>query len=326
VKRREFIALVGSALAWPLTARAQQPAMPVIGFLGATSFGKETRALVSLHQGLKEIGYVEGQNVSIEYRWAEGRYDLLPALAGDLVRHQVAVIFAPASTPAALAAKAATQTIPIVFTIGSDPIAAGLVASLANPGGNVTGVSILINLLSAKRLELLRTLLPNAKNIAVLMNPNSANAWPDLKETQAAAQVLGLQLILFNATTEREIDIAFVSLAKERASAVFVLADGFFRNQYEQLIALAARHAIPTSYPWPEFAEFGGLIGYGASNPDAWRQTGVYVGRVLKGEKPTDLPVMQATKLEFVINLKTAKTLGLEIPPTLLALADSVIE
>ena len=326
MRRREFLGVLSGAVAvWPLAAHAQQH-KPVIGFLGATSLGKETRALDSLHQGLKEIGYVEGQNVSIQYRWAEGRYDLFPALAGDLVRHQVTVILAPASTPAALAAKAATQTIPIVFTIGSDPIAAGLVASLAKPGGNVTGVSILINLLSAKRLELLRTLLPNAKSIAVLMNPNSANAWPDLKETRTAAQALGLQLAVFNATTEREIDVAFVSLAKERASAVFVLADGFFRNQYQQLIALAARHAIPTSYPWPEFAEFGGLIGYGASNPDAWRQAGVYVGRILKGEKPTDLPVMQATKLEFVINLKTAKTLDLEIPPTLLALADSVIE
>jgi ABC-type uncharacterized transport system substrate-binding protein len=325
MRRREFIGLVGGAAAWPLAAHAQQPT-PVIGYLGATSRGKDARTLVALGQGLKEAGFVEGQNVAIEYRWADGQYDRLPALASDLARRQVAVIFAPASTPAALAAKAATSTIPIVFTVGSDPVAAGLVASLARPGGNITGVSILINLLSAKRLELLKSILPDATVIAVLMNPNSANAWPDLNETQAAARALGLQLIVLKASTESEIDAAFASLAQHRPAAVFLLADGFFRNQYEQLIALASRHAMPASYPWPEFAEAGGLMSYGANNADSWRQGGFYIGRILRGEKPSDLPVIQATKLELVINLKTAKALGLTVPPTLLATADEVIE
>jgi putative ABC transport system substrate-binding protein len=318
-------AIAGSAAAWPLAARAQQ-AMPAIGYLGATSRDKDTRTLVSLRQGIKESGFVEGQNVVIEFRWAEGRYDRLPALAADLVQRQVDVIFAPASTPAALAAKAATSTIPIVFTVGPDPVAAGLVASLGRPGGNVTGLSILVNLLSAKRLELLHALLPNATVVAVLMNPNSANAWPDLNETQVAARRRGLQLIVLKAGTEREINAAFAELTQQRANALFVIADGFFRNQYEQLIGLATHHAMPASYPWPEFAEAGGLMSYGANQADAWRQGGVYVGRILKGEKPADLPVMQSTKLEFVINLKTAKALGLEIPPALLALADEVIE
>jgi len=241
MRRREFITLLGgAAAAWPLSARAQEQ-KPVIGFLGATSLGRDTGEMVSLWQGLKEFGFVEGQNVTVEYRSAEGRYELLPVLASDLVRQQVAVIFTPSSTPAALAAKAATQTIPIVFTVGSDPVAAGLVVSLGKPGGNVTGVSILVNLLSSKRLELLRTLLPKASAIAVLMNPSTPNAWPDLKETEVAAGTLGLKLMVMNASTEREIDIAFASIAKERAGAVFILADGFFRNQNKQLIALAAR-------------------------------------------------------------------------------------
>jgi putative ABC transport system substrate-binding protein len=324
--RREFVKLIaGTAAGWPLAAGAQQP-KPVIGYLGATSRGKDTSMLASFHAGLKELGFAEGQNVTIEYRWAEGKYDQLPALAAELVRQQVAVMFAPASTPAALAAKAASQTIPIVFTIGADPVAAGLVAGLSKPGGNVTGVSILINLLSSKRLELLHSLLPKAAAVAVLMNPKSANAWPDLKETEAAAKALGLTLEVVEASTEQEIATAFAGLAKEQAAALFVIADGFFRNQSEQLVALAARHAIPASYPWPEFADAGGLIGYGANQADAWRQGGVYVGRILKGEKPADLPVMQATKIEFVLNLKTARALKLEIPPTLLALADRVVE
>ena len=329
MRRREFITLLGgaavSSVFRPLPTGAQQP-KPVIGFLGITSPGRDTRTLAAFHQGLKELGFAEGQNVAIEYRWAEGRNDALPALAADLVRQQVTVMFAPASTPAALAAKGASQTVPIVFTIGADPVAAGLVASLAKPGGNVTGVSILINLLSSKRLELMHTLLPNTRAVAVLMNPKSANAWPDLKETEAAARALGLELKVFNASTEQEIETAFAGAAKEQTGAVFVIADGFFRNQSGQLVALAARHAIPASYPWPEFAEHGGLIGYGANNADAWRQGGVYVGRILKGERPMELPVMQATKVELVINLKTARALGLEIPARLLALADSVIE
>lgn len=329
MRRREFISLAGGAAAssvFPALPAGAQQVKPVIGYLGATSPGKDTRTLAAFHQGLKELGFAEGQNVAIEYRWAEGRYDALPALAADLVRQPVTVMFAPASTPAALAAKGASLVVPIVFTIGSDPVAAGLVASLAKPGGNVTGVSILINLLSSKRLELMHTLLPNTRAVAVLTNPKSANAWPDLKETEAAARALELELKVFNASTEFEIDTAFAGMAKERAGAVFVIADGFFRNQSGQLVALAARYAIPASYPWPEFAEFGGLIGYGANNADAWRLGGTYVGRILKGEKPADLPVMQATKVELVINLKTARALGLEIPPTLLALADSVIE
>jgi putative ABC transport system substrate-binding protein len=280
--------------------------------------------LAAFHEGLKDQGFAEGQNVAIQYRWAEGRYDLLSTLAADLVRQQVTVMFVPASTPAALAAKSASPDIPIVFTIGSDPVAAGLVASLAKPGANVTGVSILVNLLSSKRLELLHTLLPDAQSFAVLLNPKSPNGGPDLKETEATARALGLELQVFNASTEQEIDTAFDAMAKARA--VFVIADGFFRNQYEQLVALAARHAVVAIYPWPEFADFGGLIGYGANSTDAWRQGGNYVGRILKGEKPTDLPVMQATKLELVLNLKTARALRLEIPAKLLALADSVIE
>lgn len=329
MRRRDFISSMASAaatLSFGSLSASAQPAKPVVGYLGATSRDKDARALTAFHQGLKELGFTEGLNVAVEYRWAEGRYDLLPALAADLVRQRVTVLFVPSSTPGVLAAKAASSEVPIVFTVGSDPVAAGLVASLAKPGGNVTGVSILVNLLSSKRLELVRTLLPNAQTLAVLLNPSTPNAWPDLKETEAAAQALGVELKVFNASSEQEIDTAFDGMAKQRAAAVFVIADGFLRNQYRQLVARAARDAIPAIYPWPEFAEFGGLIGYGANGTDAWRQGGTYVGRILKGEKPADLPVMQATKVELVINLKTARALGLEIPARLLALADSVIE
>jgi ABC-type uncharacterized transport system substrate-binding protein len=329
MRRREFISSAAGAVAafglLPLPVRAQQ-AKPVIGYLGATSRDKDVRAREAFHQGLKDLGFAEGDNVLIEYRWADGRYDLLPALAAELVRLQVSVMFVPSSTPGVLAAKAASRDIPIVFTVGSDPVAAGLVASLAKPGGNVTGVSILVNLLSSKRLELVHTLLPDARTVAVLLNPETPNAWPDLKETEAAARALGLELAVFHASNEQEIDRAFDNMARQRAAAVFVIADGFFRNQYRQLVARAARDAIPAIYPWPEFAEFGGLIGYGANGTDAWRQSGTYVGRILKGEKPADLPVMQATRVELVINLKTARALGLEIPARLLALADGVIE
>jgi putative tryptophan/tyrosine transport system substrate-binding protein len=329
MRRREFISLTACAAATlsvcPLPAGAQQ-AKPVIGYLGATSRDKDKRVLTAFHQGLKDQGFAEGQNVAIEYRWAEGRYDLLSALAAELVRQKVTVMFVPSSTPGALAAKGASSDIPIVFTLGSDPVAAGLVASLAKPGANVTGVSILVNLLSAKRLELLHTLLPDARTFAVLLNPKTPNAWPDLKETETAARALGLELKIFNASTEHEIDMAFDGMTKERTGGVFVIADGFFRNQYEQLVTLAARHAVAVIYPWPEFAELGGLICYGASGTEAWRQGGSYVGRILKGEKPADLPVMQATKIELVLNLKTARVLGLEIPARLLALADGVVE
>ena len=326
MKRREFITLVGgAAAAWPLAAHAQQPA-PVIGYLGATSRDKDSRALDALRHGLKDTGFVEGQNVVIEYRWAEGRYDRLPALASDLVRHGVAVIFAPASTPAALAAKAAATMTPIVFTVGSDPVAVGLVASLARPGGNVTGVSRLVNLLSGKRLELLTALLPNAKKIVILMNPQSTNAWPDLQETETAARALGLQFVVLNASSEREIDAAFASLPQHQGAALFVIADGFFRNQQQQIIEQAARNSMPASYPWPEFADAGGLMSYGGDDAGSLYLGGVYVGRILKGEKPANLPVVLSTKLELVLNLKTAKTLGIEVPPTLLARADRVVE
>ena len=325
MKRREFtMGFCCAVAAFPFGAYAQQQ-IPVVGYLGAASRAKDERIMGSFLEGLREAGHVEGQNVAIEYRWAEGQYDRLTSLAAELVEQRVAAIFAPASTPAALAAKKVTSTIPIVFTLGSDPVATGLVNSLARPGGNVTGVSILVNLLSAKRLELLKTLLPNAAVIEVLMNPKTANAWPDLKETQAAAQALGLGLAVREASNADEIDAAFASFDRQRSKGMFVIADGFFRNQSEQFIRLAASHAIPVSYPWPEFAEAGGLICYGANNPDAWRQGGVYVGRILKGAKPADLPVIQSTKLELAINRTAATALGLEIPPMLLALADKVI-
>lgn len=326
LKRRQFIAGLGSvAIAWPFASQAQQRT-PVVGYLGATSRGKDTRILGSLRDGLGSMGFVEGQNVVIEYRWAEGRYDRLPDLAADLVKQQVAVIFAPASTPAALAAKRATSTIPIIFTVGSDPIEVGLVNSFSRPNGNVTGVSILVNLLSAKRLELLKKLVPTAGVIDVLMNPKTANAWPDLKETKTAAQALGLELVVWEASTESEIEAAFAGFNRQRQGALFLLADGFFRNQTEQLIKLAAQYSIPASYPWPEFASAGGLLCYGANNSDAWRQGGVYIGRILKGSTPAELPVIQSTKLELAINRKTARSLGLEIPAMLLAVADEVIE
>jgi putative ABC transport system substrate-binding protein len=326
LKRRQFIAGLGSvAIAWPLASQAQQQT-PVVGYLGATSRDKDTRILGALRDGLGSMGFVEGQNVVIEYRWAEGRYDRLPDLAADLVKQQVAVIFAPASTPAALAAKRATSTIPIIFTVGSDPIEVGLVNSFSRPSGNVTGVSILVNLLSAKRLELLRKLVPSAAVIDVLMNPNTANAWPDLKETKTAAQALGVELVVREASTEREIEAAFAGLDRQRQGALFVLADGFFRNQSEQLIKLAAQYSIPASYPWPEFASAGGLLCYGANQSDAWRQGGVYIGRILRGATPAELPVIQSTKLELAINRKTARSLGLEIPAVLFAVADEVIE
>jgi len=326
MKRRGFmIALAGAAAAWPFAASAQQPA-PAIGYLGTTSRDKDSRAQGSFRDGLKEMGFVEGQNVAFEYRWAEGHYDRLPALAADLVGQRVAAIFAPASTPAALAAKKATSVIPVVFVVGSDPVALGLVNSLSRPSGNVTGVSILINQLSAKRLEILKTLVPKATGIEVLMNPKSPNARPDLNETREAARALGLELTVREAGSESEIDAAFASFDRQRNGALFLFADGFFRNQSEQFVRLAARHAIPVSYPWPEFAKAGGLICYGANSSDAWRQSGIYVGRILKGAQPADLPVIQSTKLELAINRKTARMLDLEIPPMLLTLADEVID
>jgi putative ABC transport system substrate-binding protein len=325
IRRTAFTAaVVLGLLAAPLAARPQQKAMPVIGVLNTGSPGPSP-LMAAFRQGLSEAGYVEGQNVAIEYRWAEGHYDRLPALAADLVGRKVDLIMAN-SPPSALAAKSATSTIPIVFRSGADPVRDGLIASLARPGGNLTGVSFVADELTAKRLELLSELVPRARVIALLVNPNNATAERVIRDVQEAARTKRLQLHVLKASSEKEIDTAFASLVQLHASALVVAGDPFLSSRREQLVALASRHAVPSSYAWREFAASGGLISYGPSLPAAFRLVGIYVGRILKGAKPSDLPVMQPTTFELVINLKTAKALGLTIPPSLLQRADQVIE
>jgi putative ABC transport system substrate-binding protein len=326
IRRREFIVTLGSAaVVWPLAARAQQPAMPAIGFLHGASPEGYAPMVTALRQGLKEAGYVEGHNVAIEYRWAEGHYDRLPALAAELVRRQVAGIVT-GGTPAAFAAKAATSTIPIVINVGIDPVQAGLVASLNRPGGNVTGLALLTVELAAKRLELLHELLRTATVVAMLVNPTNPLTESETRGVRDAAHSLGLQLHVLNASTENEIDAAFKTLVELRVGGLVVSVDTFLNNQRAQIVSLAARHAVPAIYGVREFAAAGGLMSYGNDLADAYRQSGIYAANILKGAKPADLPVQQAVRIEFVVNLRTAKTLGLTFPITLLGRADQVIE
>jgi putative ABC transport system substrate-binding protein len=329
-KRREFIALVGGGallLAAKLKrARAQQAAIPVIGFLNSGSASTFAHLANAFRQGLKEVGYIEGQNVTIEYRWAESRYDQLPALAADLVKRRVNVIAATGGEQSAVAAKAATTSIPIVFTAGGDPVRQGLVTSLNHPGGNLTGMFFLTGAIESKRLGLLRELVPNTAIIGVLLNPNSPAVELQLRDIPDAARAIGQQIVILEANNDRDIDAAFAALVKRRIGALLVAGDPLFSNRRDQIVALAARDSIPTIYYFRDFAAAGGLMSYGANLSDVFRQLGIYTGRILKGEKPSDLPVMQPTKFELVVNLKTASSLGLTVPPSLLALADEVIE
>ena len=326
MKRRKFIALLGGvAAAWPITVRAQQSAMPVVGFLYPTSSDTIPNRVRGFRQGLKDVGFAEGENVAIEYRSADGQFDRLPALAAELVRRQVAVI-AAANLASALAAKAATTTIPIVFVVAEDPVRLGLVASLARPGGNLTGINFLNTELVAKRLELLRELVPGATRVAVLVNPANPATETTLRDVEPAARAMGLQLQVLKAGTNREIDAAFATFVRERPDALFVGGDSFFVSRRFQLVNLASRHAVPATFANRDFAEVGGLISYGGNPADALRQVGVYAGRILKGTKPADLPVVQASKLELVINAQAARILGLAVPDKLLAVADEVIE
>ena len=328
LKRREIITLLGGIVgAWPLAARAQQSAMPVIGFLHLTSLETNRENLATFRQGLADTGYIEGKNVAIEYQWAQGRNDRLPILAAELVRLQVSVIVVLESTNGALAAKAATQTIPIVFMQGADPVRIGLVDSLNQPGGNLTGIGLLAAETAGKCLELLIESVPKAKSVAYLRNPtNTAFAESETRELEIAAGAHGVGLLIVNASRPSEIETAFADLVQQRPDALQVSSDGFLLNHPDQIVALAARHAVPAIYAWPQFTEVGGLMSYGTDIRNAWRQAGNYTGRILKGERPADLPVQQATKIELVINLKTAKTLRLTFPITLLGRADRVIE
>jgi putative ABC transport system substrate-binding protein len=327
MRRRQFITLLGGAATWPLAARAQQPAMPVVGFLNPGSADTSASYAAAFRKGLSETGYVEGQNVVIEYHWLEGRYDGLPALVLDLVRRHVTVIATPGSVVSAIAAKAATATIPIVFGVGEDPVKLGLVASLARPGGNATGVNYFSQELVAKRLGLLHELVPKAVRVAVLLNPaNATNAETTLQDALEAARSIGLQIHVLNASTIHEIDAAFAALADERPDALFVAGDAFFESRRVQFVTLAARDRIPATYSRRSIVEAGGLMSYGTDGSGMYRQVGVYAGNILKGAKPADLPVLQSTKLEFIINLQTARTLGVEVPSGVLATADGVIE
>jgi putative ABC transport system substrate-binding protein len=327
MRRREFITLLsGAAAAWPLAARTQQQALPVIGFLGGGSAEGYGRRMAAFHAGLAETGFIAGRNVAMEYRWADSQYDRLPAMAADLVRRQVSVIAATGAISSAMAAKTATKTIPIVFSIGNDPVEIGLVASLSRPGGNLTGATTLAAELAPKRLELLHELVPAATIMALLVNPTNPNAETISRDTQSAAGTLGVQIHLLHASNDRDFDTVFATLAQLRAGGLVIGPDTFFNGRSEQLSALVLRHAVPTIYQYREFAAAGGLMSYGGSETDAYGLAGVYAGRILKGEKPADLPVQRATKTELFINLKTAKALGVTVPLALLTRADEVIE
>jgi ABC-type uncharacterized transport system substrate-binding protein len=327
MNRRAFIALVGGGAAWSLGARAQQPAMPVVGFLGAGSPDTYVLYLAAFRRGLGESGFVEGQNVAIEYRWAEGQYDRMAELATDLVRRQVAVIAVPGSPPGARAAKAATSTIPIVFSVGDDPVRAGLVASISRPEGNATGINFFTGEVVAKRLALLHELVPGVNRIAVFINPSDPSRAELLRgEVQVAARDIGLQVQILNPSTPSEIDAAFAAVVREQAAALLVGPDAFYNTRRVQLTTMAAHHSIPTAFAVREYVDAGGLMSYGTSLADMYRQVGVYTGRILRGAKPAELPILQSVKFELVINLQTARMLRLEVPPSLLARADEVIE
>jgi putative ABC transport system substrate-binding protein len=326
MRRREFVTLVGGAAAWPLAARAQRPSFPVIGFLHSATANAYAPMTAAFRKSLKEAGYVEGQNVAIEYRWAEGQFDRLPELAADLVRHQASVIFAGGGLDPSLAAKAATSKIPIVFANGTDPVEAGLIVSLDHPGANITGITFLLNTLGPKEFEVLHELVPKAPLVAALINPKSSTAMSQLKDLQDTARAVDQKILIFQASTDREIDTVFTSLVEHHLDGLVIGADAFFFSRRDQFVGLATSRSIPTVYPWREAVVAGGLASYGASVTDAYRLAGVYVGRILKGEQAANLPVQQSTKTELVINLKTAKVLGVSVPNTLIGRADELIE